>query len=391
MTKASTRPAALWGTSALRILIPLAALAALFAGGAWVYTHVVGRLFFATQSATVLPTKLILALAVLAGAASFFSPCSLAITPAFLTYFAQRDAGDAQPSAGRRRLFAAAAWIAVGILAVSALAGILVGFVGAMVYNVLIYLIPMVGVLFVGLGGMMLLGRSARLASLSRFLPGYRSYQRLLSHATGSTRGELIAFGAAYGAASHTCTLPVIIGMLMLPLAAGNYWLAGGALLIYGIALAGLMLLMLTLGQPAVTAIRRRLGAYLQYAIAVLFLVTGGYLFHYFALNYGASQYIAGGRLPVVRIIEGSPGSASPYTPAVLYIPARKDIALDLTDNIGGCGLVTIFPGLGVDGRTVRALVPVGQTRRIVLRAPKPGRYRYHCSENMFFGEIVAR
>ncbi len=72
----------------------------------------------------------------------------------------------------------------------------------------------------------------------------------------------------------------------------------------------------------------------------------------------------------------GQPGSASPYTPAVIHIPVRKDIALDLTDNIGGCGLVTVFPGLGVDGRTVRALVPVGQTRRIVIRAARPGQYR---------------
>ena len=206
----------------------------------------------------------------------------------------------------------------------------------------------------------------------------------------GNSPGGLVAFGVAYGAASHSCTLPVIIGMLMVPLAAGNCCLAASALLIYGIALAGLMLLMLTLGQPAVIAIRRRLGSYLQYAIGALFLVTGGYLFHYFVLNY-AGQYASGGTLPVVKIIEGSPGSVSLYTPAVLHTPARKDIALDLTDNIGGCGLVTVFPGLGVDGRTVRALVPLGQTRRIVIRAARPGQYRYHCSENMFSGELVAR
>ena len=60
------------------------ALAAVFIGGYWVYTHVVGRLFFQAQSASILPKGLILRLAVLAGADSFFSPCSLAITPAFL-------------------------------------------------------------------------------------------------------------------------------------------------------------------------------------------------------------------------------------------------------------------------------------------------------------------
>jgi cytochrome c biogenesis protein CcdA len=276
------------GMTILRILIPLAALGALFAGGAWVYTHLVGKLLFQAQSTSVLPTDLVLALAVLAGAASFFSPCSLAITPAFLTYFVQRDSHDGQ-STGTRKLFAAAVWIALGILGISAIAGALVVAIGALVYNVLIYLIPLVGLVFVVLGGLLLLGRGGSLGWAMRYLPGYRTYERLMREATGNSRSELIAFGAAYGAASHSCTLPVVIGMLMLPLAAGDYWLAGSALLIYGMALAGLMLLMLTFGQPAVTAMRRLLGSYLQYIIGGLFLVTGGYLLHYFMVNFGLS------------------------------------------------------------------------------------------------------
>lgn len=94
--------------------------------------------------------------------------------------------------------------------------------------------------------------------------------------------------------------------------------------------------------------------------------------------------------MPVFRLIEGEKGSANPYTPAALNIPAGKKVVLEITDHLGGCALVTVFPGLGVNGGTVRARVPVGQTRRIVIRAPKAGRYRYHCSESMYFGEIVA-
>jgi Cupredoxin-like domain len=95
--------------------------------------------------------------------------------------------------------------------------------------------------------------------------------------------------------------------------------------------------------------------------------------------------------MPTFKLVVGAKGSPDPYTPRVLNIPAGKKIAVDVTDNIGGCALVTIFPDLGPDGATVRASVPVGQTRRVVLLAAKPGRYRYHCSENMFFGEIVAQ
>ena len=95
--------------------------------------------------------------------------------------------------------------------------------------------------------------------------------------------------------------------------------------------------------------------------------------------------------MPAFKLVIGAKGSPDPYTPRVLNIPAGKKVTFDVTDNIGGCALVTIFPDLGPDGATVRASVPVGQTRRVVLLAAKPGRYRYHCSENMFFGDIVAR
>ena len=95
--------------------------------------------------------------------------------------------------------------------------------------------------------------------------------------------------------------------------------------------------------------------------------------------------------IPIFKIVEGAKGSADPYTPRVLQIPVGRTVALDITDHIGGCALVTVFPGLGVDGETVRARVPVGQTRRVLIRAAKPGRYRYHCAGEMYFGEILAR
>ena len=261
--------------------VTLAALLALFAGGSWLYTHVVGRLFLQAQSAPIVPAGLIIALAVLAGAASFFSPCSLAITPAFLAYFIESHSREGRPPDTRRQ-FCAAALIAAGIVGVSAVAGLLVTVIGAVVYNVLIYLIPLVGAIFVALGIIMIFGRGEGFARMARFLPGRRYYEHYMSSGRGSSAGGLIAFGAAYGAASHSCTLPVVIGLLMLPIAAGNYWLAGIAILIYGFALAGLMLLMLTLGQPTLTAMRRWTGGYLSYVIGVLFLATGGYLFHYF-------------------------------------------------------------------------------------------------------------
>ncbi|MHB1515347.1 MAG: hypothetical protein ACYCVY_06470 [Acidiferrobacteraceae bacterium] len=92
----------------------------------------------------------------------------------------------------------------------------------------------------------------------------------------------------------------------------------------------------------------------------------------------------------VYHIVEGKSGSSYPYTPDVLRIPAGQVVAIKLTDYLGGCGLVTVFPRLAPGGGDARARVPVGTTGRVSIRAPRPGRYPFHCSGNMYFGTIVA-
>lgn len=274
------------GPGFARVALTLAVLLALFAGGYWVY-HLVGGLLFRAQGAPIVPPDLVLAAAVLGGAASFFSPCSLVITPSFLVYFVDRDAG--QQARGNRRLLHASLLIAAGIIGFYGAAAILVSTLGAVVYNFLIYLIPIVGLIFVALGAIVVLGRSAVLAGVARHLPGRRYYEQMLEGGMRGRRRDFIALGIAYGAASHSCTLPIFMGIILLPLAAGIYWLAGLAVLVYGVALAGLMLVMLVLGQPTVLAVRRWAGRYLQYAMGILFLGTGGYLVYYFLLNYGVT------------------------------------------------------------------------------------------------------
>lgn len=274
------------GPGFTHVALTLAVLLALFAGGYWMY-HLVGGLLFRAQGAPIVPPGLVLAAAVLGGAASFFSPCSLVITPSFLVYFV--DANGSQQADGKRRLFRASLLIAAGIIGFYAAAAVLVSTIGAVVYNFLIYLIPIVGLLFVALGAIVVLGRSATLAGAARHLPGRRYYERMLEDGMRGRNRDFVGFGVAYGAASHSCTLPIFMGVILLPLAAGIYWLAGLAVLAYGVALAGLMLVMLVLGQPTVLAVRRWAGRYLQYAMGILFLGTGGYLVYYFLLNYGVT------------------------------------------------------------------------------------------------------
>lgn len=196
-------------------------LALLFAAGYELYAHL-GRLaFFAAPSARV-PTPVLLALAVLGAAASFSSPCSIALTPAFLTYFVPGAAGD------RRRLVRRSAFVAPGMLGFYAVAGQLVGTIGAVVYNVLTCFVPVVGLLFLGLGYVVVTDQGARLFAgpfrwRSQAATADQAAAPLVS---GRREWDLLAFGAASGAASHTCRLPIFLGIVLVPLAVGNVLLS---------------------------------------------------------------------------------------------------------------------------------------------------------------------
>lgn len=267
----------------LRPALAIVGLVGIFVIGAFAYVHVGAPLFARIHSRTA-PPGLIVVLALVGGAASFFSPCSLAITPSFIMAFA---ATDSPTPLGHRALLRAGAFVALGIITFYGLAGALVMAIGASVYSVLIYLVPVVGAAFVVLGVLIAMGRSDLFAVLTRANPWHRFYEDRVQAPGPMQPPALVSFGVAYGAASHTCTLPIFLGIVLLPLGLGEPLLAGLAVFLYGAAIALLILVMIPLGQEFVLAVRRRTGLYLQYATGWLFIFTGIYLFRYFALNFG--------------------------------------------------------------------------------------------------------
>ena len=272
-------------TSILRPVLAVIGLVAIFAIGAFAYVHVGAPLFARIHSHTA-PPWLIVALALVGGAASFFSPCSLAITPSFIMAFA---ATDSPTPLGHRALLRAGAFVALGIMAFYGVAGALVIGIGAGVYSVLIYLVPVVGAVFIALGALIAMGRSDLFAALTHANPWHRFYEDRVQAPGPMQTPALVGFGVAYGAASHTCTLPIFLGIVLLPLGLGEPLLAGLAVFLYGAAIALLILVMIPLGQEFVLGVRRRAGAYLQYATGWLFIFTGIYLLRYFAVNFGGS------------------------------------------------------------------------------------------------------
>ena len=372
-----------------------AALLILGIAGYELYLHA-GALL---QQGRALPPALILVLALIGGAASFFSPCSIAITPAFLAYLTVGAAPDKDARRASPSLVFAAGLVALGIVVFYAIAGAIIGLVGNMAYNYMIYFIPVVGVAFILLGVLILLERTGMLSFLERWNPMNRRYARQeAGPPTAGTPGKrtLVSFGFAYGAASHTCSLPIFLGILLLPLVTGNYPLAMLSVLAYGLAIALLVVVMMLLGQRVFTALRRA-GAWLMRVTALLFIATGGFLFYYFAQNYAAyagqtpTSAAAGMPRPRYLLTEGADASGYPYQPRTLVIPTGQTVRVAVTDHIGGCLLSTVFEGLGPGGHAAEVTVPVGETRVVQLYAPHPGRYTFHCGGHMYSGTVVAQ
>ncbi len=384
------------GTGWIRPAGAAAVLLVMGVAGYFLYLHA-GALL---QHGRTLPPALLLTLALAGGAASFFSPCSIAITPAFLAHLTLGTPPEKEARSFSRPLVFAALLVALGIVVFYSLAGAVIGLVGSIAYNYLVYFIPVVGAIFLLLGVLILLGRTGLLSFLERWNPANRLYVRRETGAasTRMTRKRtLISFGFAYGAASHTCSLPIFLGILLLPLVAGNYVLAVLSVLVYGLAIAVLVVVMMFLGQR-VFAVTCRAGAWLMRVAAVLFIGTGAFLFYYFAQNYGA--YL--GSTPAVsvaaarpghryQLTEGADSTGYPYQPRTLVIPARQPIQVAITDHIGGCLLSTVFEGLGPGGTSAEVTVPVGTTRTVQLYAPHPKHYTFHCGGEMYSGTVVAQ
>lgn len=251
-----------------------------FGGGIYLSLHVGGQLLAHLSG---LPPVWLLGLALLGGTASFFSPCGLALTPAFLGYLII-GRGRPEEGAARRTLVQGSRWLAAGILSFYVAVGLVVAFVGSVLDHELLYLNLLVGVAMLGLGAAILSRR--RLGPLEARLAwagvGRRSAEPMRAAA-------LYQLGWLYGVASQTCAVPIFVGIVLVPLAAGTYWLGAATTALYGAAIAGLLVALVALGgQTLLGRWQARVGPWLQRGTGILFGLTGVLLLVYAAQALGA-------------------------------------------------------------------------------------------------------
>ena len=180
----------------------------------------------------------LLGLAFTAGLVAALNPCGFAMLPAYLTFVVQGERQRRRPAAIGRAVVATFA-MTMGFLAVFVTFGLLAVSLASTVQRYLPAATVAIGVVLVGLGVWLLLGRQLRLPSAGRFADGrWAPTLRPLS---------MFGYGISYAVASLSCTIAPFLAIT-------GVGLRGGGLAVYLAYAAGFALVVGTLAVAAVFA-----------------------------------------------------------------------------------------------------------------------------------------
>lgn len=234
----------------------------------------------------------LVAFAFAAGAASFFSPCSIGLFPAYVGYYLASGRGEAStrkdsrpiegnPGESRVLWDRFADGVQLGGLAASGFFVLFLG-IGFAVSQIgtrflgpyLRWISIGIGITILVLGVLMILGKFPSL------------HPRLRARRT-HTPMAFFTFGIGYGLASLGCTLPIFLSTLLASLASGG---AGGAFLVLIAYAAGMSLVMvsvttaLSVSEGAARTYIRKIVPLVQRASAGLMALAGGVVIYFYSV-----------------------------------------------------------------------------------------------------------
>jgi cytochrome c-type biogenesis protein len=235
-----------------------------------------------------------LALAFASGMVATVNPCGFPLLPAYLSYFLGLDTRDSSTRAGVARALSVGGSVALGFLAVFALAGLASAHLSAQVERWAPWATIPIGVGLVVLGVAMVRGYELSLA-LPKLQRGGR---------TRSGR-SMFLFGVSYAVASLSCTLPVFMAAVATTFRRANLLssLATFAAFSAGMAIV-LLALTVSMGlarQSLLRTIRRAL-PHVSRAAGVLLVLAGAYVAYYgwYELRVQRGDLSGGGVVDVV-------------------------------------------------------------------------------------------
>jgi len=249
------------------------AIGVLFAGALWLgwevyYGYIVPH---TTQLASFTVTGLF-GFAVLAGIMVNFGPCSLAVLPAYMSYYlsAGANAHRAPLTAGVR----AGALASVGVISFYITLGTIIAIVGTEVAQFASQIKLVIAGLILVIGLVMVVCPAWRPGLLERFKYWM---QRRSDHAAPASK--LGAFGAIYAAGGLSCLFPVFLPLVMYPILSGELIISFASFLFFALAQA-LFLIAVTIavayGRQAIVLKVRGIQQWLPRIAGVLLIVTSG-------------------------------------------------------------------------------------------------------------------
>lgn len=211
-----------------------------------------------------------------AGMVATVNPCGFAMLPAYVSYYLATSEGNPSPGGTLPRLLRAllvGGTLTTGFLVLFALAGTLISLGAYALVTAMPWIGLLIGVGLVLLGAWLLLGRHLALPGLPQLRVGR---ERNLKN--------ILLFGAAYGLASLSCTLPVFL--VVVGSTFTRQGIAGGLaqFLAYGLGMGAVLMaltLSLALFEGVLVGYLWRLVPYVERAGAVLLLGAGAYIVYY--------------------------------------------------------------------------------------------------------------
>ncbi len=224
-----------------RFLLGLGALAVIALSGYFVFfLFAAGGLAFAGWS--------YLAIAVVAGAGAFFSPCSFPLLPSYFAY-AELMRNNSGPRSGALQALLRGSAAAAGVVSFNTLLGLAFGVAGLAVAQSFVLLSPNPSAFTVGarlaVGGALFLLGLVQIANLS-------AHGGLLDRIVGFLQprvpagrplAPLFLYGFAYTLVGIGCTAPFLATVIVLALASSGFVSALAAFLVFALTMAALMII----------------------------------------------------------------------------------------------------------------------------------------------------
>ncbi len=270
---AKARPSLAW----LQYTLSLGVFLAVIMAG-----YLVFRAFAATPDQTEFNLYI---LAIIAGVASFFSPCAFPLLPSYFSFYHQADSDEKATSKGVSKTLRLGLAASFGVITFALVLGLMIALLGLGLAQGLSISGPEpsqfvrifrggVGVVLLILGVGQLLGWVLKPVFADAF--AYRT--RPEREGKHKPAANLFLYGLGYNAAGMGCTGPILAGLMIFALSSGGFIAALGAFGVFSLTMGGLMLLVSGLVAASRQTLITRLKAAapkIKWTASVLLILVG--------------------------------------------------------------------------------------------------------------------